>query len=120
MLNKHTTKPSLNSRLRSVNLAGTMRAVAIAGVTALMVGCASTGAVESSAAAQSATAQAGTSATHYWQSKRQAGTSDYQRDNSRCGQMNDVSTQSPMAYDSESFEAYRQCMIERGYVLRTY
>lgn len=94
-------------------LANTAKAAGIVAFALLSTACASTqSATETSAQADAA--------THYWQSKRQADATDYDRDNSHCGQQSDVSTANPMAYDSESFEIYRQCMIERGYVLRTY
>ena len=95
-----------------------IRTLATLGLASLLAACASAPAAPS--APQDQTPQASNAATHYWQAKRQANESDYNRDNSQCGQLNQISTDNPMAYDSDSFESYRQCMIERGYVLRTY
>ncbi len=58
--------------------------------------------------------------THFWQAARPKTERDYKRDQSRCSETHQVQTTEPMEADSLSFEGYRSCMLERGYVLRTY
>lgn len=59
--------------------------------------------------------------THYWESKT-ASSLDYRKDQSACEQAADLEAANGDGYveDSASFEDYRQCMISRGYTLRTY
>lgn len=59
--------------------------------------------------------------THYWESKT-ASSLDYRKDQSACKQVADLETANGDGYveDSASFEDYRQCMISRGYTLRSY
>ncbi len=59
-------------------------------------------------------------ATHFWQAETAKTERDYRRDQSYCSEMHQVEPTAPITTDSLSFEGYRNCMIERGYVLRTY
>lgn len=59
-------------------------------------------------------------ATHFWQAETAKNERDYQRDQSKCAQTHHVEPDGAMPADSLSFERYRNCMIEKGYVLRTY
>ncbi len=59
-------------------------------------------------------------ATHFWQAETAKTERDYKRDQSRCAQNHQVAPDEAMPADSLSFERYRNCMIEKGYVLRTY
>ena len=77
----------------------------VAGVSALMTACA-------------ATAPEKDDATHYWQST--ATTKQYNADNSACEEKTAIDADGQLDADSASFSAYRDCMIERGYTLRTY
>ena len=63
----------------------------------------------------------GATPTHYWTSEKDQTTTQYKRDNFQCeeyargqGDAQDV------MLAGASFESYRDCMISRGYVLRTY
>lgn len=57
-------------------------------------------------------------ATHYWEST--ATTKQYNADHSACEQRTQVDADGKLDPHSTSFEAYRECMIEQGYSLRTY
>lgn len=59
--------------------------------------------------------------THYWESSTASG-NKYRVDDQSCQQAaaGDASRQPQFELDSESFEAYRTCMMGRGYVLREY
>jgi len=59
-------------------------------------------------------------ATHFWQAETVKTERDYKRDQSKCAQTHRVEPDEAMPADSLSFERYRTCMIEKGYVLRTY
>lgn len=59
-------------------------------------------------------------ATHFWQADAAKTERDYRRDQSHCLQAHQLEPNAPITKDSLSFEGYRNCMIERGYVLRTY
>ena len=59
-------------------------------------------------------------ATHFWQADAAKTERDYQRDQGHCSKAHQVEPTAPITKDSLSFEGYRNCMIERGYVLRTY
>ncbi len=59
-------------------------------------------------------------ATHFWQADAAKTERDYQRDQSHCSKAHQVEPTEPLTKESLSFEGYRNCMIERGYVLRTY
>ncbi len=58
--------------------------------------------------------------THYWSAKHAKTERDYKVDNGNCQDLNGIPKPEPMLSDSPSFEAYRDCMVEKGYVLRTY
>lgn len=60
------------------------------------------------------------SPTHYWQAKAAKTERDYRIDNSACHEQFGIDNDSPLLTESPSFEAYSQCMVEKGYVLRTY
>jgi hypothetical protein len=57
--------------------------------------------------------------THYWDAKAKP-ESQYQQDNAACESQNGAESSNPMLAKSGAFQAYRDCMISRGYVLRTY
>ena len=80
---------------------------AIATVAILAAGCASTD--------QPQTAER---ATHYWEST--ASTRQYNADNAACEQATRLDANGELDPSSASFDAYRDCMIEHGYTLRTY
>ncbi len=86
-----------------------MKGLAAAALVAMVAGCASTPEPESS------------QATHYWESSKQASESRYRIDNLACQTAVDADQGSAMfELNSESFDAYRECMISRGYALRQY
>ena len=59
--------------------------------------------------------------THYWDGVGSAKTqSDYRSDNLACSGQSQADSGAAMDTDSLSFENYRDCMVEKGYVLRTY
>lgn len=58
--------------------------------------------------------------THYWESSNSANSHTYRNDNSQCADLTEIKPTAPMPAGTDSFDAYRACMIERGYVLRTY
>ncbi len=58
--------------------------------------------------------------THFWQAKELKTERDYRVDNSACHEQFDIEKATPLPTESPSFEAYSLCMVERGYVLRTY
>lgn len=60
-----------------------------------------------------------TKPTHYWDAAAKP-ESKYNSDNSACESANGTEVSNPMQADSGAFQAYKDCMIERGYVLRTY
>ena len=57
-------------------------------------------------------------ATHYWEST--ASTKQYNADHAGCEQKTAVNADGELDPNSASFDAYRDCMIEQGYTLRTY
>ena len=59
-------------------------------------------------------------ATHYWQTKEAKTERDYKIDNGTCQDNTGIEQPTTMQSESPSFEAYRDCMVEKGYVLRTY
>ncbi len=59
-------------------------------------------------------------ATHYWQAKNAKTERDYKIDNGNCQDVTGIEQIAAMQTESPSFEAYRDCMVEKGYVLRTY
>ena len=73
----------------------------------LMAGCAST-----------EPTQSGSQATHYWEST--ASKRQYSADHAACEQATQVDANGELNPNSTSFDAYRNCMIEQGYTLRTY
>ena len=58
--------------------------------------------------------------THFWQATDAKTERDYQRDNDACHEQFGDEESSPMRADTPSFEAYRNCMVEKGYVLQSY
>lgn len=59
--------------------------------------------------------------THYWESAAKAPENRYRADNLACqAEINADTPTSMFEPGSDSFEAYRECMISRGYVLRQY
>lgn len=60
-----------------------------------------------------------TKPTHYWDAAAKP-EAKYQSDNSACESANGAEASNPMLADSGAFQAYKDCMVERGYVLRTY
>jgi hypothetical protein len=57
--------------------------------------------------------------THYWDAKVKP-TAVYQEDNAACESANGAQSSNPMLAKSGEFQAYKDCMVSRGYVLRTY
>ncbi len=82
-------------------------AAPLAALLFLAAGCASTG--------QPQTAER---ATHYWEST--VSTKQYNADHAACEQSTEVDANGELDAQSASFDAYRNCMIEQGYTLRTY
>jgi len=60
-----------------------------------------------------------TKPTHYWDAAAKP-ESRYQSDNSACEAAHGAQASNPMLADSGAFQSYKDCMVERGYVLRTY
>ncbi len=60
-----------------------------------------------------------TKPTHYWDAAAKPETT-YQSDNSACESANGAEASNPMLAESGAFQLYKDCMVERGYVLRTY
>ena len=58
--------------------------------------------------------------THYWDAADAKTQRDYRSDDAQCATSNGAESQGEMSLSSDSFQAYRDCMIGRGYVLRTY
>ena len=58
--------------------------------------------------------------THYWQAKEAKTGRDFRVDNRTCHEEFGIEEATPLPSESPSFEAYSHCMIEKGYVLRTY
>jgi hypothetical protein len=60
--------------------------------------------------------------THYWQGGQQNSGTEYSTDNQACQNSALISAADAKILDggSDSFAEYKTCMIERGYVLRTY
>ena len=87
-----------------------MKSIVLAGTAVLLTlaigGCAS------------APQQQGATATHYWESN--VSSRQYHRDHSACEHQTLVDADAALDPDSTSFSAYRDCMIEHGYTLRTY
>ena len=65
-----------------------------------------------------ATAPEAPAPTHYWESD--VTLRQYHRDHSACEAATHVDAAGQLDPDSTSFSAYRDCMIEHGYTLRTY
>ena len=59
-------------------------------------------------------------APHYWQAETAKTERDYKIDRGACSRQHGIDDAEAMPSDSISFEAYRDCMVARGYVLRTY
>jgi hypothetical protein len=59
--------------------------------------------------------------THYWESSS-ASTNKYRLDEQNCQKQasGDARHFPEFAADSDSYDAYRSCMVSRGYVLREY
>jgi len=62
--------------------------------------------------------QGDSQATHYWEST--ASKRQYTTDHAACEQATEVDANGELDPNSTSFDAYRNCMIEQGYSLRTY
>nr|MCP5178636.1 hypothetical protein [Pseudomonadales bacterium]MCP5185641.1 hypothetical protein [Pseudomonadales bacterium] len=60
------------------------------------------------------------SPTHYWGAAEGKTERQYKEDNASCESSNGVRANNPMLSESGSFQSYKDCMIEHGYVLRTY
>ena len=58
--------------------------------------------------------------THYWQAKEAKTERDYRIDNRGCHEEFGMDEDASFPTGSPSFEAYTHCMVEKGYVLRTY
>lgn len=58
--------------------------------------------------------------THYWQAEKAKTERDYRMDNGACHEQLGMDEANAMDHESTSFEAYSNCMIEKGYVLRSY
>ena len=58
--------------------------------------------------------------THYWQATDAKTEREYRIDNDTCNSQLGIDDAIPMPTESPSFEAYRNCMVEKGYVLRSY
>lgn len=56
--------------------------------------------------------------THYWEAAVPQHT--YNRDNQTCKTETGETSSAAFEGDSLSFQKYRDCMIEKGYTLRTY
>ncbi|MDZ7669309.1 MAG: hypothetical protein U5Q16_07760 [Gammaproteobacteria bacterium] len=83
-----------------------MKAFAAMMLVAMMAGCASNAEV---------------APTHYWESAERAPENRYRIDNQACQAEVEGETGNAMFEPaSDSFQAYRDCMISRGYVLRQY
>ena len=59
-------------------------------------------------------------ATHYWQAETAKTERDYKIDHGACSREHRIDDAEAMPADSISFDAYRDCMVAKGYVLRTY
>ena len=57
--------------------------------------------------------------THYWNSSESTKRA-YRQDHQQCAGENGVGDQREMGLSSDSFQAYQDCMVARGYVLKTY
>lgn len=58
--------------------------------------------------------------THHWQAESAKTDRDYRIDNQACQQQFGMDENTPAVLESDSFEAYRSCMVAKGYVLRSY
>ena len=58
--------------------------------------------------------------THRWQATEAKTERQYQRDNYACHEQFGLEKSAPMPAETPSFEAYRNCMVDRGYVLQSY
>ena len=58
--------------------------------------------------------------THFWQATDAKTERDYRIDNESCHEQFHVEESTQMHAESPSFEAYRDCMVEKGYVLQSY
>ena len=58
--------------------------------------------------------------THYWQAESAKTEQDYRIDNGSCQEEIGIDQDAPLPSESPSFDSYRNCMIEKGYVLRSY
>lgn len=83
-----------------------MKAFAAMALVALMAGCASNPEAQP---------------THYWESAAKAPENRYRMDNLACqAEVGGDPSAGMFEPGSDSFQAYRDCMISRGYVLRQY
>ena len=58
--------------------------------------------------------------THFWKAAEAKTERQYQRDNNACHEQFGLEDKAPMPAETPSFEAYRHCMVDRGYVLQSY
>ncbi|MEZ5560489.1 MAG: hypothetical protein R3E86_18330 [Pseudomonadales bacterium] len=58
--------------------------------------------------------------THYWESSNATTKARYSLDNQACENQAAVGESGVMKAQTDSFDAYRECMTSKGYVLRTY
>ena len=58
--------------------------------------------------------------THFWQETHAKTEREYRIDNDACHEQFGVEESTQMRAESPSFEAYRNCMVEKGYVLQSY
>ena len=58
--------------------------------------------------------------THYWENNQATTSKQYQSDDEACQGADDAATADVFSAADQSFADYRECMISRGYVLRTY
>ena len=58
--------------------------------------------------------------THFWQATAAKTEREYRIDNDACHVRFGVEESTQMRAESPSFEAYRNCMVEKGYVLHSY
>ena len=58
--------------------------------------------------------------THFWKATEAKTERDYRIDNGACHEQFGVEESTEMFAESPSFEAYRNCMVEKGYVLQSY
>ena len=58
--------------------------------------------------------------THYWEGAQAKPEHQYKADEHACQGASELDTTGEITAASAAFDAYKDCMITRGYVLRTY